>query len=55
MANWLVVVIPQVGSTRLLDLEKGIATPKHEVDRIKQRYKEAKELAAHEEDEESGP
>ncbi len=29
--------------------KKGIATPKHEVDLIKQRYKEAKELAAHEE------
>ena len=32
--------------------KKGIATPKHEVDLIKQRYKEAKELAAHEKDEE---
>jgi phage-related protein len=31
--------------------KKGIATPKHEVDLIKQRYKEAKELAAHEKDE----
>ena len=29
--------------------KKGIATPKHEVDLIKQRYKEAKELAEHEE------
>ena len=28
--------------------KKGIATPKHEVDLIKQRYKEARELAAHE-------
>jgi phage-related protein len=32
--------------------KKGIATPKHDVDLIKQRYKEAKELAAHEKDEE---
>ncbi len=32
--------------------KKGIATPKHEVDLIKQRYKEAKELAAHDKDEE---
>src|SRR5271157_2576769 len=31
---------------------KGIATPKYEVDLIKQRYKEAMELAAHEKDEE---
>jgi phage-related protein len=31
--------------------KKGIATPKHDVDLIKQRYKEAKELAAHEKDE----
>lgn len=30
----------------------AIATPKHDVDLIKQRYKEARELAAHEEDEE---
>jgi len=28
--------------------KKGIATPKHEVDLINQRYKEAKELAKHE-------
>jgi phage-related protein len=28
--------------------KKGIATPKHDVDLIKQRYKEAKELAEHE-------
>jgi phage-related protein len=28
--------------------KKGIATPKHEVDLIKQRYAEAKELARHE-------
>ena len=28
--------------------KRGIATPKHEVDLIKQRYKEAKELAGHE-------
>lgn len=28
--------------------KKGIATPKHDVELIKQRYKEAKELAAHE-------
>jgi phage-related protein len=32
--------------------KKGIATPKNEVDLIKQRYAEAKELAAHEKDEE---
>jgi len=32
--------------------KKGIATPKHEVDLIKQRYSEAKELAAHEKSEE---
>lgn len=32
--------------------KKGIATPKHEVDLIKQRYQEAKELAAHEKDDE---
>ena len=32
--------------------KKGIATPKHEVNLIKQRYKEAKELAAHEKSEE---
>jgi phage-related protein len=32
--------------------KKGIATPKHDVDLIKQRYKEAKELAEHERDEE---
>ena len=32
--------------------KRGIATPKHEVDLIKQRYKEAKELAEHEQDEE---
>jgi phage-related protein len=32
--------------------KKGIATPKYDVDLIKQRYKEAKELAAHEKDEE---
>src|SRR5262249_25920993 len=31
--------------------KRGIATPKHEVDLIKQRYKEAKELAEHEQDE----
>jgi phage-related protein len=30
--------------------KKGIATPKSDVDLIKQRYKEAKELAEHEED-----
>jgi len=30
--------------------KKGIATPKPDVDLIKQRYKEAKELAAHEQD-----
>jgi phage-related protein len=30
--------------------KKGIATPKHEVDLIKQRYKEAKELAVNEKD-----
>jgi phage-related protein len=29
--------------------KKGIATPKQDVDLIKQRYKEAKELAEHEE------
>lgn len=32
--------------------KRGIATPKHEVDLIKQRYKEAKELAGHAQDEE---
>jgi phage-related protein len=32
--------------------KKGIATPQHDVDLIKQRYREAKELAAHEKDEE---
>ncbi len=32
--------------------KKGIATPKQDVDLIKQRYKEAKELAQHEQDEE---
>jgi phage-related protein len=32
--------------------KKGIATPKHEVDLIKQRYKEARELATHEKDDE---
>jgi phage-related protein len=31
--------------------KKGIATPKQEIDLIKQRYKEAKELAKHEKDE----
>ncbi len=31
--------------------KSGIATPKHEVDLIRQRYKEAKELAGHERDE----
>jgi phage-related protein len=31
--------------------KKGIATPKYDVDLIKQRYKEAKELATHEKDE----
>jgi phage-related protein len=31
--------------------KKGIATPKHEVDLIKQRYREAQEIAAHEKDE----
>jgi phage-related protein len=31
--------------------KKGIATPKHDVELIKQRYKEARELAAHEENE----
>ena len=31
--------------------KKGIATAKYDVDLIKQRYKEAKELAAHEKDE----
>ncbi|MFI5458992.1 MAG: type II toxin-antitoxin system RelE/ParE family toxin [Isosphaerales bacterium] len=31
--------------------KKGIATPKQAVDLIKQRYKEAKELAEHEKDE----
>ena len=30
--------------------KKGIATPKSDVDLIKQRYKEAKELSEHEED-----
>jgi phage-related protein len=30
--------------------KKGIATPKHDVDMIKQRYKEAKDLASHEKD-----
>ena len=32
--------------------KKGIATPKPDVDLIKQRYREAKELAAHEKDKE---
>jgi phage-related protein len=32
--------------------KKGIATPKPDVDLIKQRYKEAKELAKHEQEEE---
>jgi phage-related protein len=32
--------------------KKGIATPKHDIDLIRQRYKEAKELAGHEQDEE---
>ncbi|MGP0062511.1 MAG: type II toxin-antitoxin system RelE/ParE family toxin [Isosphaeraceae bacterium] len=32
--------------------KKGIATPKPDVDLMKQRYKEAKELAEHEQDEE---
>ena len=31
--------------------KKGIATPKPELDLVKQRYKEAKELAEHEQDE----
>jgi phage-related protein len=31
--------------------KKGIATLKYELDLIQQRYKEAKELAAHEKDE----
>ncbi len=31
--------------------KKGIATPKPDVDLIKQRYKEARELAGHEQDE----
>lgn len=31
--------------------KKGIATPKPDVDLIKQRYKDAKELAEHEQDE----
>jgi len=31
--------------------KKGITTPKQDVDLIKQRYKEAKELAGHEQDE----
>jgi len=31
--------------------KKGIATPKPDVDLIKQRYKEARELAEHEQDE----
>ncbi len=31
--------------------KKGIATPKPDVDLIKQRYREAKELAKHEQDE----
>ena len=31
--------------------KKGIATPKSDVDLIKQRYKEAKELAEHEQKE----
>ena len=31
--------------------KKGIATPKSDVDLIKQRYKEARELAEHEQDE----
>ncbi len=30
--------------------KKGIATPKPDMDLIKQRYKEAKELAAHEQE-----
>ena len=30
--------------------KKGIATPKPDVDLIKQRYKEARELAEHEQD-----
>src|SRR5262245_60847391 len=32
--------------------KKGIATPRQDVDLIKQRYKEAKELAKHEQNEE---
>ena len=32
--------------------KKGIATPKQDVDLIRQRYKEAKELAKDEKDEE---
>ena len=32
--------------------KKGIATPKQEVDLIKQRYQEAKELAEHEKNDE---
>ncbi len=32
--------------------KKGIATPKHEVDLVKQRYKEAKEWAEYEQGEE---
>ncbi len=31
--------------------KKGIATPKHEVELIKQRYKEARDMAAHEKNE----
>ena len=31
--------------------KKGIATPKQDIHLIKQRYKEAKELSEHEEDE----
>jgi phage-related protein len=34
--------------------KKGIATPKHDVELIKQRYKEARELAAHEKNEGEG-
>lgn len=34
--------------------KKGIATPKPDVDLIKQRYKEAKELAEHEEEKPAG-
>jgi phage-related protein len=32
------------------EAKKGIATPKPDVDLIKQRYKEARELAEHEQD-----